>query len=408
MEVKYPRCAGLDVHKETVMACARIAEGAAVRKEQRTFGTCTRDLLALADWLTFWKCTHVVMEATGVYWKPVWHVLDGGFELVLANARNVRNVPGRKTDVKDAAWLADLLAHGLVEGSFVPTGATAEARDLTRTRRQLVRQAGRHIQRIQKVLEDANIKLASVLSDIAGASGRAILAGLVAGESDPEKLANLVTARINASREELVESLRGKVTDHHRFQLRLHLDQVNQLQEAVRAVEDRLELVLRPFRSTVEQLVTIPGVQQTTAHALLGEVGPDVSSFRSAGHFVSWTGLCPRNDESASKRRSTRLRKGNRWLSSLLVQAAWSAVKDHDTYLYAQFVRLRARAGAKKAIVAVAASIATAIYRMLLDGTTYQELGTSYFDHRNKDRTTRRLVRRLKDLGYDVQLKPAA
>ena len=348
------------------------------------------------------------MEATGVYWKPVWHVLAGAFDLVLANATAVRNVPGRKSDVSDAAWLADLLAHGLVRSSFVPDAATQELRGLTRTRTQLVREHTRHAQRVHKVLEDANVKLATVLSDVFGRSGRAILEALIAGETDPERLAALATRRIQTPRGALVEALRGKVSEYHRFELRLHLDLMEQLTEKITEVEERIGDALAPFRALVEQLTTIPGISTTTAHVVLAECGRDMTRFATAGHLVSWAGLCPRLDESAGKRRSVRLRKGGRWLKTALVQAAWAAIKVKDSYLQAQYLRLKARRGAKKAIVAVAASMLVAAYHILRDGTDYRDLGGSYFDQRDKRRVAARLVRRLSHLGYAVAIRPAA
>jgi transposase len=398
----------LDVHQGTVVACVRLAQGRRVRRETQEFGTCTRDLMGLGEWLRAHEITHVAMEATGVYWKPVWHVLAGHFELVLANATAVRNVPGRKSDVSDATWLADLLAHGLIRPSFVPGQPTQEVRGLTRTRTQLVREKTRHVQRLHKILEDANIKLASVLAHVVGCAGRAILQALIAGETDPERLASLVTTRVQATRDELVEALRGTVTEYHRFELRLHLGFVEQLDRAIAEVEARITAVLAPIANVVARLTTIPGVSETTAHVLLGEVGRDVSRFPTAGHLVSWAGLCPRLDESAGKRRSTRVRPGTRWLKTALVQAAWAAVKVKGSYLQAQYVRLKSRRGPKKAIMAVAASMLVAAYHILAADTVYRDLGGTYFDQRDKKRVAARLVRRLTQLGYRVELSSAA
>src|SRR5829696_6396737 len=343
MEVLYPRCAGLDVHKDMVMACSRIAEGGKVQQDVKSFSTTTSGLLQLAEWLVDAGCTHVAMEATGVYWKPVWHVLEGSFELLLANAQHVRNVPGRKSDVNDAVWLADLLAHGLIRGSFVPPTPVQEMRDLTRTRKQLVREMAQHTQRLQKTLEDANVKLSSVISNVVGMTGRAILEAIVAGETDPAKLASLAHVRIQASPEELVEALRGKVRPHHRFMLKLHLEQIDSLQKAVRELEARMGEALEPFREQVARLTTIPGVSDIVAQVIASEVGLDMSRFPTAGHLISWAGLCPRLDESAGKRRSTRLRKGAPWLKTTLVTAAWAAARKKTGYLRAQFQRLRQR-----------------------------------------------------------------
>jgi transposase len=396
------------VHQATVVACARWVTGRKVSRETREFATTTKELLALGDWRRTHEVTHVIMEATGGYWKPVWHVLSGHFELVLANATAVRNVPGRKSDVSDAAWLADLLAHGLVRPSFVPDAATQELRGLTRTRTQLVREHTRHAQRVHKVLEDANLKLATVLSDVFGTTGRAILAALVAGETDPEQLAARASTRIHAPRAMLIEALRGTVTEYHRFELRLHLELMEQLTQKVTEVEERISHALAPFRALIERLTTIPGISTTTAHVLLAEIGRDMTRFPTAGHLVSWAGLCPRLDASAGKRRSVRVRKGGRWLKTALVQAAWAAIKVKDSYLQAQYVRLKARRGPKKAIVAVAASMLVAAYHILRDGTDYHDLGGAYFDRRDKRRVAVRLVRRLTQLGYTVDIRPAA
>jgi transposase len=409
MEVSHPRCCGLDVHKDTVVACVRIVSDGKVTTEVRTFKTTTADLLGLSEWLAENECTHVAMEATGVYWKPVWHVLDDGeFELVLANATHVKNVPGRKTDVNDAMWLAELLAHGLIRGSFVPDTQTQEMRTLLRTRKQLVRENSRHVLRVQKTLEDANIKLDSVLTDVMGKSGRAIIEALIAGETNPVKLASLADRRVKASQEELREALRGRVTKQHRFLLRLHLNQIDSLAAAIATIDAQVEENLGPFRTAVEQVVSIPGIKDVGAQVIISEIGLDMSRFPSAAHLISWAGMCPRNDESAGKRRSNRLRKGAPWLKTTLVQCAWAAVKKKNSYFQAQFYRLRARRGPKKAIIAVAASILTTIYHMLKDGTMYKDLGHDHFDRRSKDQQKNRLVKRLADLGYAVEIKPLA
>src|SRR3712207_2722441 len=309
MDVLYPRCAGLDVHKDSVVAAVRLVEPGGVRSEVRRFDTTTPGLLALSDWLAECGCTHAVMEATGVYWKPVWHVLsDGDLALVLANAAHVRNVPGRKTDVADATWLADLLAHGLVRASFVPDAPTQALRALLRTRKQLVRERASHVQRLQKTPEDANLKLASVLTDITGTSGRAILAALIAGETDPATLAALAHHSVKAAPEKMAEALRGRVTAHHRFLLRLHLRQIEALEAAVAEIDREVEADLEPFQAAVRLLSSIPGVSTLSAEVIVAEIGTDMGRFPTAGHLLSWAGLCPRSDESAGKRRSTRLR----------------------------------------------------------------------------------------------------
>jgi transposase len=409
MQVLYPRCCALDVHKETVVACLRLVIDDKVVKETRTFETTTASLMMLSDWLAENKCTHIAMEATGVYWKPVWHILAGGdFELILANAAHVKNVPGRKTDVSDADWLTDLLAHGLIRPSFVPDAPTQDLRALLRTRKQLVREQSSHVLRVQKTLEDANIKLDSVISDIMGKSGRAMIKALIAGERDPAKLARLADGRLKASPAKLCEALRGRVTKNHRFLLRLHLRQIDQLDAAIAAIDRQVEADIAPFRTAVTRLTTVPGVKALAAQVVLSEIGLDMSRFPSHRHLISWACICPRNDESAGKRRSNRLRKGAPWLKTTLVQCAWAAVNKRDSYLRAQFYRIKARRGAKKAIMAVAASILTAIYHMLKDGTTYQDLGPHHFDRRSKERQTHHFVKRLVDLGYTVTLAPQA
>ena len=409
MELLHRRCCGLDVHKDTVVACLRLVADGKVTTEVRTFQTTTADLLRLSEWLAGNGCTHVAMEATGIYWKPVWHILDDGeFKLVLANAAHVKNVPGRKTDVNDAMWLAELLAHGLIRASFVPDTQTQEMRNLLRTRKQLVREQSSHVLRVQKTLEDANIKLDSVLSDVMGKSGRAMIEALIAGETNPAKLASLADRRVKASPEELREALRGRVTKHHRFLLRLHLNQIDALDAAMATVDAQVEANLAPFRTAVELIMSIPGIKNLSAHAIVAEIGIDMSRFPSAPHLISWACICPRNDESAGKRRSNRQRKGATWLKTTLVQCGWAAVKKKGSYLQAQFHRIKARRGPKKAIMAVVASILTAIYHMLKDGTMYQDLGCDHFKRRSTDQQKKRLVKRLADLGYTVELKPLA
>ena len=408
MDVLHARCAGLDVHKDTVVACVRLAAGDEVRQETRSFSTTTQGLLALADWLLASGVTHAAMEATGVYWKPVWHVLESACELVLANAAHVRNVPGRKTDVNDAMWIADLLAHGLVRASFVPPTPVLELRDLTRTRKQLVREISQHTLRIQKVLEDANIKVASLISDLLGLSGRAILEALANGEADPERLVDLTRGRLKAKRPALVQALQGHVTEHHRFLIRLHLGQIDALQRAVAEIEMRLGEVLVPFHWATRLLTTMPGVSDIVAQVLVAEIGMDMGRFPTAGHLVSWAGLCPRMDQSAGKRRSTRIRLGAPWLKTVLVQAAWAGSRKRDSYLRAQFLRLKGRRGAKKAIIAVAASMLTAAYHMLRDGVEYHDLGADHFDRRDRTKVAHRLIRRLEELGLRVKIEAAA
>lgn len=408
MEVLHPRCAGLDVHKDLVVACVRIAVGGGVQQETRSFGTVTQELLALSDWLSSHGCTHVAMEATGVYWKPVWHVLEGNFELVLANAAHIKNVPGRKTDVNDAAWISDLLAHGLIRGSFVPPAPIQELRDLTRTRKQLVREVAQHTLRIQKVLEDANLKLSSVISNVVGQSGRAILEAIIAGQDDPKALAALASRRIKASPKMLQEALYGCTRNHHRFLLRSHLRLIDALQAEIADVDACIGEALGPFRAAAELLKEVPGISDIVAQVILAEIGSDMSRFPTNGHLRSWAGLCPRNDQSAGKRRSTRLRPGATWLKTILVQAAWAAVRSKDSYFRAQFLRIKSRRGTKKAIVAVAASLLTTVYSILKTGSVYRDLGPAHFDRLNRHQAAARLLRRLQHLGYHVQLQPAS
>jgi transposase len=397
----------LDVHSGSVTACARIASGSQVIYEHFTVATTTRGLLELAEWLTAHGCTHVAMEATGVYWKPVWHVLEEHCTLILANAMHIRNVPGRKSDMNDATWIADLLAHGLIRSSFVPPMPIQALRDLTRTRRQLVQETSRHVLRIQKTLEDANLKLTQVMSDIVGASGRAILKALIAGETDPSRLADLTRGRLKATRAELLDALHGRVTDHHRFMIQLHLTQVDALESAVASIEARIGDALGPFRAAVSLLTTMPGLSETTARVLVAEIGTDMTRFPSVGHLISWAGFCPRLDESAGKRRTARTRKAGRWLKPTLINAAWAATHKRNSYLRAQFLRIKSRRGAKKAILAVASSMLSAAYFMLRDGVEYHDLGSQYFDQRDKERLTKRLLQRLRDLGVAVEVKAA-
>jgi len=407
MQVLYPRCAGLDVHKDMVMARVRCVSEP-LHDEVRSFDTTTSALLELGDWLAEHGVTHVAMEATGVYWKPIWHLLEERFELILANAQHIKNVPGRKTDVNDAAWIADLLAHGLIRSSFVPPAPIQELRDLTRTRKQLVREIAQHSLRIQKTLEDANLKLGSVLSDVLGKSGRAILAALVKGETDPERLADLARGNARKKRTELVEALRGRIRPHHQELLRIHLNLVDALHQALADVDARVGKTLAPIKDSARLLTTLPGVSELTAQVMVAEIGVDMERFATSAHLISWAGLCPRNDESAGKRRSTRVRKGAPWLKTALVTAAWAAVRVKGSYLQAQFLRLKARRGAKKAILAVAASMLTAAYHMLKNGVEYRDLGADHFSRRDRSKAIQRLVRRLNDLGCEVHLLPQA
>lgn len=409
MDVLHANCAGLDVHKDSVVACSRRLRDGKIDREVRTFKTTTSALLDLSGWLAERGCMHIVMEATGVYWKPVWNILgDGDFELTLANAAHVKNVPGRKTDVNDATWLADLIAHGLVRASFVPDAPTQEQRALLRTRKQLTRERTSHVQRLQKTLEAANIKLDSVISDIVGKSGRAMIGALIGGETDPATLAGLAGSRIRAKPQELAESLRGRVTRHHRFLLRLHLEHVDTLDRAIAGIDQEVEANLAPFRDAVTILTSMPGIGQLGARVIIAEIGTDMSRFKTAGHLISWAGLCPKNDESAGKRRSTAMRKGAPWLKTTLIQCAWAATRKKQSYLQSLYYRIRGRRGAKKAIGAVAASMLTAAYHMLKTGTLYEDLGPNHLDARAKPRQLKRLLATLKTLGYNAELTPLA
>jgi transposase len=407
-QVLYSSCAGLDVHKETVVATVRrLDTKGKVRLKTRTFGTMTGALLELADWLAMEGVTHVAMESTGVYWKPVWNLLEDQFEILLVNAEHIKHVPGRKTDVKDSEWIAQLLQCGLLRGSFVPCTPQRELRELTRQRRQLVQAKAAVANRIQKVLEDANIKLASVASDVLGASGRAMLRALITGQTNPKKLAELAQKRLRAKIPALQLALRGRVTEHHRFLLRLLLDEVTHLEGLLLRLTQRIEQVLpSPFAEAVRNLATIPGIDERAAQNIVAEIGVNMDQFPTAGHLASWAGMCSGNRESAGKRKSGKTRKGDQWLRATLVQSAWAASHTKNTYLSAEYRRLAGRRGKKRALIAVGHTMLVLIYHMLKRKTTYQELGGDYFDRLDTDRLTQGLVRRLQKLGHEVTLKP--
>jgi transposase len=407
MDILYSCCGGLDVHKKSVVACVRrLGAGGAVRKQVRTFETTTRDLLSLGDWLLAEGVTHVAMESTGVYWKPVFNILEGQVEVILVNAQHIKQVPGRKTDVKDCEWIAQLLQVGLLRASFVPPAPIRELRELTRQRSQLLGERTAAANRIQKVLEDANIKLASVASDVLGRSGTAMLEALIDGQTDPVQLADLAQKQLRRKIPELQLALQGKVTDHHRFLLRMLLDHIGHLDELERRLSSRIEEVLVPFAAGAERLQTIPGVGQRAAEVLLAEIGPDMSVFPTAGHLSSWAGMSPGNNESGGKRRSGHTTKGSRWLRTVLVQAAWAASHTKNTYLAAQYRRLAARRGRKRALVALGHTILVIAYHILKRGTTYAELGQDFLARLDPERVTRNLVRRLQKLGHKVTLEP--
>lgn len=415
MESIHDRVAGLDVHKQSVVCCIRRQSGGKARRECRSFETTTTGLEALLAWLEEAGCTHVAMEATGVYWRPVWTILsDGDFELVLANAAHIKNVPGRKTDMNDAMWIADLLACGLIRASFVPDPDMQDLRTLLRTRKQFVREQTRHVQRIQKTLEQGNIKLDAVISDILGSSGRRMIEAMIAGESNPQTLAALADRRLKAKPDELREALHGRLNQTHRFLLRTHLKQWDELDAAIVEIDRQVDALIAGiqqagrFRLLIALLCKMPGVSKLSAISILAEIGIDMSRFRTAGHLVAWAGLCPGQNHSAGKRKSSRLRKGAPWLKTMLVQCAWAAKRQKNSYYRAQFYRLSSRRGPQKAICAVAASILTAIYHIILRGTPYQDMGADYFDHRSTEAKANRLVAQLTKLGYDVQVQPLA
>ena len=407
MDTLYPRCAGIDVHKNNVVVCLRCAErpGKAF-EEVRTFSTMTRDLLALSDWLANHGVTHVAMESTGVYWKPVFNILAGRVKVILVNAEHIKQVPGRKTDVKDCQWLAQLLQHGLLKASFVPPEPIRELRDLTRQRTQLIQERSAAANRIQKVLEDANVKLASVATDVLGVSGRDMLEALIAGETNPAELADLARRRLREKIPQLQLALEGRVTDHHRFLLRMHLDHVAHLEELIGRLSTRIEEKMAPFAQAQQGLETIPGVSQRVAETVVAEIGADMKPFPRAGHLASWAGMCSGNNESAGKRRSGRITKGNRWLKRILVQAAWAAGHAKGTYLSVQYRRLSRRRGRKRALVAVGHTLLVIVYHVLKRGTTYAELGADFLDRLEPERLTRQLVKRLESLGHKVTLEP--
>jgi transposase len=408
MEVIHARCAALDLGKDMLVAAIRVQTGSAIQRASRTNGTTRRQLLELAGWLESLGITHVVMEATGSYWKSVWRVLEGRFELTLANPAHIKNLPGRKSDVSDAAWMADLHAHGLIRGSFVPSPEISALRELTRTRKQFSREIARHTLRIQKLLDVAGMKITGPISEILGVSGRRIVKALIAGQTDPERLAALADPHIRATRSELVDALQGELTTQQRRLLKMHLQLVENLETAIAQIDRDIAKAVTPFRSVVTRLKEVPGLSDVSAPALAAEIGIDMTRFPTARHLVSRARLSPRLDESAGKVRSRRTMKSAAWVKTLLVQAAWSAVKTRNSYLRAQFLRLCKRRGKNKAVVAVAASILTAVYYMLRDGQRYRDLGFDYLQQDDADRLVRRSVTRLQRLGYVVTLTKGA
>ena len=408
MHVLHPRCAALDLGKDILVAGVRLQEGSAVERVCRTYRTTGSQLKELRGWLKGLQITHVVMEATGSYWRIVWQKLERDFDLTLANPSQIKNLPGRKSDVNDATWMADLHAHGLIQGSFVPAGEITALRELTRTRKQFVREIARHTLRIQKLLDVAGLKITGPISQIMGVTGRRIVKALIAGETDPSRLADLADCRLKASRKDLMEALDGELTAQQRSLLRLHLSQVESLEGAVSQIDHDIAKAVSPFRELVERLKQIPGLSDVAVPALLAEIGVDMSRFPTVHHLVSWARLCPRLDESAGKVRSRRTMRSAAWVKTLLVQAAWAAMRKRDSYLRAQFIRLRARRGASKAAVAVAASILTAAYCMISTGQPYRDLGFNHFQKSDRDRLVRKSVNRLRQLGYSVELTEGA
>lgn len=405
MEILIRRSCGLDVHKNTVQACVRIIDDNGELHELiREFGTMTRELMELRDWLKQQQVTHAAMESTGVYWKPLWHILCDDFRLLLVNARHIKHVPGRKTDVKDSQWIAQLLQHGLLRGSFVPEEQQQQWRDLTRLRTQLTAKSSQTANRIQKVLEDANIKLASVASDVLGASGRDMLTAIIGGESDAQKLAELARGRLQAKIPQLQEALLGRVKDHHRFLLQLLLQDLQNTEALIEQLNQRLEESMRPFEQSLELLDGIPGVDLRVAQVILAEVGLEMSRFPSGAHLCSWAAICPGNHQSGGKRQSGRTCKANRWLRAALVQAGWAASHTKDTYLASLYRRLVGRRGKKRALVACAHSLLNSVYHMLKNNQPYRDLGGGHFDQMPQHRLTRNLVKRLEAQGFQVTL----
>jgi transposase len=408
MQVLYPCCCGLDIHKKFVVACVlRTAPDGKVQKETRTFSTMTGELLALGDWLRAEGCTHVAMESTSSYWRPVYNLLEGQFELLVANAYHIKTVPGRKTDVKDAEWIADLLRHGLLRGSFIPAPEQRHLRDVTRYRTHLVEERARVTNRLQAVLEDASIKLASVVTDIRGVSARAILDALVAGETDAALLADLARGRLRAKRDQLAQAVVGRFAPHHAFMITEQLSHLDYLDEAMERISTEIEQRLQDEWAAVELLDSVPGISQRAAEIVVAELGVDLRRFPSAKHLASWAGICPGNKESGGKRLSGKTRKGNVWLRQVLIEIAHVASKTKDTYLAAQYRRIATRRGKKRALIALGHTILVIIYHILTERKPYHELGGTYFDQREREQLERRLVRRLERLGYNLSLQSA-
>jgi len=409
MDLMHPRCAGLDVSKRDAKVCVRVASGgrAAAWSTVTTWGAVTNQVLALREHLISEQVTLVVMEATGDYWKPFYYLLeDAPFEVMLVNARHAKNLPGRKTDVSDAAWLAQLGAHGLVRGSFVPPEPIRQLRDLTRTRTTIVRERAKEIQRLEKLLEDAGVKLSSVACDISGGSGRAMLEALISGQHDPVELADLAKRRLRSKIPELIEALTGRFTEHHAFLARLHLELIDQHSHVVEQLTARIEVVIEPFRGARDLIITIPGISVLVADVIIAETGADMSRFPTAGHLASWAGTCPGCNESAGRIKSTKTRPGNPYLKGALGIAAMSAARSHDTHLAAKYRRIASRRGPIKAIVALEHTMLIAIWDMITNGVFYDDLGGDYYTKLNPDKTKQRALNQLRQMGYEVTLNP--
>jgi transposase len=407
MEPIYTSCCGLDVHKKSIQACVRrVGKDGKIQQELRPFGTMTQDIRDLADWLSQEEVTHVAMESTGIYWKPIYNIFEGRFNILLVNARHIKNVPGRKTDVKDCQWIAHLLQSGLLKGSFIPDRVQREFRDLTRHRAKLVDQRAAVVNRVHKVLEDANIKLGAVATDIMGKSGKDMIRALIRGENDSIEIAELARRQLRGKIPQLRLALEGHVTDHHRFMLDKLMDQLDYLDRQIDEFSQRIDEVSRPFAEAIEEVGRLPGFEKRAAENTIAEIGCNMDQFPSADHLSSWAGICPGSNESAGKRKSGKTTKGSKWLRATLAQAAWAASKKKNSYFRAQYGRLSGRRGKKRAVIAVAHSLLTAIYYVLRDHIDYKDLGQDYFDKLNSKRLVPYLVNRLKNLGYQVILAP--